>query len=428
MDVTDSIPATGIGPTTARPAALAGIRICDLSGQLAGAGATRTLAAFGAEVIRVEDPVEQGRWDIVRGMHPFIDQRRGIDLGGGFNNHNVEKLGITLNMRTERGREILTDLIRCSDVVTENFSAGVLARWGFSFEQMQAIRPDIIYVSNCGFGHTGPYRTYRTWGPIVQALSGLSFNAGLPDQPSAGWGYSYMDHQGANFMALAILVAIHHRRRTGEGQWVDMACVETGTALSGPGVLDWSVNGRSARRPGMPDSNHGTWPSMAPHNVYATMGVDQWVAVACRDDRDWIALAEVLDAAWTGDPKWSSLAGRLAHQDELDTLLAAWTHDRDKFEVQTLLQAVGVPAAAVQAPPERCENDSGTTAFGLWPEVEHKAMGRVLVDGIPMHLSNTDWVIERGAPMLGQHNNDVFGRILGMSDDEIAQLGSDNVI
>src|ERR1700722_8829738 len=201
---------------TAAPQALRGIRVCDLSGQLAGAGATRTLAAFGAEVIRIEDPVTLGKWDILRGAPPFVDDRRGNDLGGAFNQHNVEKLGVTLNTRTERGRELLGELIRISDVVTENFSAEVLIRWGFTYERMVKIRPDVIYLSNCGFGHTGPYMPYRTWGPVVQALCGLTFTSGIAGLPPAGWGYSYMDHMGANFAAFAVLAALRHRRRTGE--------------------------------------------------------------------------------------------------------------------------------------------------------------------------------------------------------------------
>ena len=215
-------------------------------GQLAGAGATRLLAAFGAQVIRIEDPVREGRWDILRGIEPFVDERRGINLGGAFNNHNVGKLGITLNLRTERGRELLAELVRISDVVTENFAAGVLARMGFGYERLKELRPDIIYVSNCGFGHRGPYRDFKTWGPIVQACSGLTFSSGLPDQLPAGWGYSYMDHHGGNFMAIAILAALVHRPRTGEGQWVDMACTAAGASLLGPAVLDYTVNGRPA--------------------------------------------------------------------------------------------------------------------------------------------------------------------------------------
>ena len=168
---------------------------------------------MGAQVIRIEDPVNEGRWDILRGMSPFVDERRGIELGGPFNNHNVEKLGVTLNLRTEPAKELLRELVAVSDVVTENFAAGVLARLGFSYEELRAIRPDIIYVSNSGFGHRGPYASFKTWGPIVQACCGLSFSSGLPGLPPAGWGYSYMDHHGGNFMAIAILAGLMHRRR-----------------------------------------------------------------------------------------------------------------------------------------------------------------------------------------------------------------------
>src|SRR5260370_3634935 len=150
--------------------ALGHIRICDFTGQLAGAGATRFLAAFGAEVIRVEDPSNQGRWDILRGTGPFVDERRGIELSGSFNNHNVEKLGITLNLRTREARDVLEELIATSDVVAENFAAGVLKRLGYDYERLPQIRPDIIYVSDSGFGHTGPWGNFTTCGPSVQAV------------------------------------------------------------------------------------------------------------------------------------------------------------------------------------------------------------------------------------------------------------------
>lgn len=409
-------------------AALSGIRICDFTGQLAGAGATRTLAAFGAEVIRVEDPVRQGRWDLLRGSGPFVDERRGLELGGGFNNHNVEKYGVTINLKDERGRDLLRDLIAQCDVVTENFAGGVLARLGFGYEDLKAIRSDIIYVSNSGFGHTGPLAAFKTWGPVVQAICGLSFLSGLPDQPPAGWGYSYMDHLGADFMVLGILAALVHRRRTGEGQWVDMSCIEAGITLDGPAILDHSVNARPARRPGSPDSNHSDSPAMAPHNIYPAAGEDRWVAIACRHDADWTALAKVVAEPWAADARFETLQGRLDHQAELDTALAAWTGQRDRYEVAAALQAAGVPASAVQQAVDRIDNDPGTTEWGLWPEVEHPMIGRVRVDGIPIHLSATDWTIERGAPLLGQHNDVVFGGLLGRSDEELASLREAGVI
>ena len=146
------------------------VRICDFTGQLAGAGATRFLAAFGAQIIRIEDPVVEGRWDILRGGPPYVDERRGINLGGAFNNHNIEKLGITLNLRTDRGRDLLRRLVALCDVVSENFAAGVLARLGFGYPELQAIKPDIVYVSNSGFGSRGPYAGFKTWGIEPDAI------------------------------------------------------------------------------------------------------------------------------------------------------------------------------------------------------------------------------------------------------------------
>lgn len=408
--------------------ALGHVRICDFSGQLAGAGATRYLAAMGAEVIRVEDPVKRGRWDILRGMAPFVDKRRGIEFGGAFNNHNVEKLGITVNMRTERGRELLRALIAQCDVVTENFSAGVMTRFGLSYEDLRAIRPDIIYVSNCGFGQTGPYKEFKTWGPIVQACCGLTAGSGVAGQPLAGWGYSYMDHHGGNFMAIAVLAALLHRSRTGEGQWVDMSCTEAGATLNGPEVLDYTVNGRPLRREGRPDSNHSQHPAMAPHNIYAAAGDDEWVAIACRDDADWEALCGVIDEPFTAENRFVTRDGRLAHETDLDALLSAWTASRDRHDIARRLQAVGVPAAIVATPEDRVEHDRGTAEWGLWPVAHHLEMGDVRVDGIPIHLSETDWHIESGAPLLGQHNHDVFTRLLGLSAADIDALATEGII
>jgi benzylsuccinate CoA-transferase BbsF subunit len=408
--------------------ALSHIRICDFTGQLAGAGATRTLAAFGAQVIRIEDPVTQGRWDILRGMEPFVDERRGGELGGGFQNHNVEKLGITLNLRVERGRALLRRLVEISDVVAENFAAGVLARLGFPWEELRRIHPNLIYVSNSGFGHRGPYAQFKTWGPIVQAVCGLSFSSGLPGQLPAGWGYSYMDHHGANMMALAILAGLVYRNRTGEGQWIDMSCTDAGAALLGPVVLDYTVNGRRLRRAGMPHSNRSQSPAMAPHGIYPAQGEDCWVAIACRNDDDFRRLVALAGIPGLGDHCFQTLSGRLGAEDDLDALVTQWTHSRDKHAAAAALRAVAVPAAAVLTPAERIDEEPTTAAWGLWPTVEHPEMGCVRVDGLPVHLGATDWRIERAAPLLGQHNEYVYGELLGMHRDEIAALRAEGVL
>ena len=347
--------------------ALAGFRICDFTGQLAGAGATKWLASFGAEVIRIEDPEREGRWDILRGNGPFADERRGIDFGGAFNNHNTDKLGITLNLRTEKAKEILTKLIEKSDVVTENFAKGVLEKWGFGYEQLKKIKPDIIYVSNCGFCHAGPYSEFRTLGPIVQAISGLTFNSSLPNQEPAGWGYSYMDHTGGYYMAMAILMALIHKKRTGEGQWVDFATTDAALGLHGPTLLDWTVNGKKSRQDVQPSSNRSQWPVMAPHGIYPCKGDDEWVSIACRNESEWQALRDHIDEDWVQHEYYQSLKARLEHQDELDQAMSRWTSSFNKFEVATALKAINIPAAAVQKPNERIDQDPSTESFGLWP-------------------------------------------------------------
>ncbi len=415
--------------TDARCPALSKIRICDFTGQLAGAGATKMLAMFGAQVIRVEDRLRQGQWDIFRGNGPWPDERRGINLGGTFNNHNVEKMGVTLDMRKPEASDILRELISVSDVVTENFSKGVLDRWGFSYNEMVKIKPDIIYVSNSGFGHSGPYSEYKTWGPIVQAVSGLTFQSGLAGMPPAGWGYSYMDHTGGYQMAIAILMAVYHRYRTGVGQWVDMSCSDGAAALNGPAILDYTVNGVPARRPGNPDSNRSAYPKMAPHGIYRCAGDDQWAAVAVRDRDDWTAMREVMGFSdLAADASLDSVEGRMKRHDELDERITAWTASRTPMEVMKSLQNRGVPAAAVQRPEDRIEHDPNTAAWGLFPTVEHKAIGRIRVDGTAVKMSETPAVIERGAPTLGQHNEEVFGDILGMHPDSVRALSESGVI
>lgn len=408
------------------PNALAGFRICDFTGQLAGAGATKWLSAFGAEVIRIEDPVRQGRWDILRGMEPFKEGQRGLDYGGGFNNHNTDKLGITLNIRTDRGKELLTELIKISDVVTENFAAGVLQKWGFGYPELKEIKDNIIYVSNCGFGHQGPYSKYKTWGPIVQAISGLTHTSALPDQQPAGWGYSYMDHTGGYYMAMAIMLALLHRQKTGEGQWVDLACTDAALTLNGPALLDWSINRNPTPPTGHINANRSQYQNMAPHGMYRCLGEDNWIAISARDQQDWLALANFIGADWT--QAFNNEDYRLANQDNLDQHINRWTATFDKHALTDALQQLLIPVAAVQKPKERIEDDPTTNNFGLWPTVTHSAMGEVRVDGLPVHLSSSDWHMTRGAPCLGEHNHEVLSRLLGLSDEDIETLAEEGVI
>jgi benzylsuccinate CoA-transferase BbsF subunit len=419
---------TGMGNASRHDGALSHIRICDLSGQLAGAGATRVLAAFGAQVIRIEDPVTRGLWDIVRQIGPYIEGDHGPDGGTGFINHNVEKLGITLNLRTARGKELLAELVTVSNAVTENFAAGVMERLGFGYDRLRELRPDVVYVSNCGFGQVGPYRPFKSWGPIAQAVSGLTHTSGLPGQEPAGWGYSYMDHTGGYVMAIGLLAALYHQRRTGEGQWVDLACIEAGIAMAGPTTLDEVVNGRDLRAEGAVHSNRSQSPAMAPHGIYPCRDEDSWVAVACRHDADWAALVDVIGEPWAKDAALATLVGRIDREDHLDAELAGWTAARSRDEIVDAVRAVGVPVAPVKRPPERCDTDAASQAWGLWPTVQHTKHGSQRVDGLPVRLSRTDWQLGRGGPVLGEDNERVLSEVLGLSSAEIGRLAEEGVI
>ena len=228
-----------------------------------------------------------------------------------------------------------------------------------------------------------------------------------------------MDHTGAYMMAIALLSAIYHQRRTGEGQWVDMACMEAAATLNGPALLDRTANDRPLRRDGSPNSNRHNFPAMAPHGIYPTSEDDRWVAVACRNDDDWAQLAPLLDGA---------PADRWADPDALDDAVAAWTRPQTREQVVASLAGRGVPAAPVLLPPERIDHHERTAAWGLWPSAEHTKHGTIRVDGLPVHLSRTDWHVERGGPLLGEDNDRVLSEVLGLDQSEIDDLRATGVI
>src|SRR5713226_1117347 len=242
---------------------LSGVRIVDFSWIVAGPQATRILADFGAEVIRIE---YEGRIDSTRiGMTSPPADPASPNGSGVFNNLNRNKRSATVNLNHPDGLVLIRQLIAVSDAVVENFSSRVMEQKGLSYEAMAAINPGIIYLSLSGFGHTGRDCDYVTWGPTAQALSGLTLMSGLPDAPPAGWGFSYLDHTAGYYGAAALLLALHERNRSGLGQHVDISQVETGMVLAGPVMLDYAVNGRPySGAPG----NHMTNPSVAPHNSY----------------------------------------------------------------------------------------------------------------------------------------------------------------
>ena len=408
---------------------LNGLRILDLGWAMAGPQATRLLADFGAEVIKVES---HKRPDMARtGFGPHVGEPA-LENSGYFNNFNRNKLSATINLSKPEGRDVFARLVGVSDAVLENFSAGVMARWGFDYEGLKRIKSDIVYVSMAGLGQTGPYREYQTFGPAVQALSGLVHLTGLPDRAPAAWGFSYMDHTGGYYAAMALLCALWHRRRTGEGQHIDLSQTEAAITLTGIELFDYTVNGRESTRVG----NRSGEPSMAPHGVYrcaeepgSPAGDDEWVAIACEHAPQWDALCDVMGhPEWREDPRFFSLERRLKHAEELDALIEAWTRRRTKDEAMSALQSAGVAAGRVQRSRDLLDLDPQLRHRGTYPEVEHAVLGRRRIDGMPVRMSRTQPDYTTGAPLLGQDNARVFGEILGMSAGEIARLESEQVL
>ena len=413
---------------------LDGIRILDFTWVRAGPWATRWLGALGAEVIKVQWPANLG----IRTMRgPLGPGEREPDpnSNGGFVDANVNKLGITLNVRSPKGMELTRRLVGLSDLVIENFSSTVLTRWGLGYEEMQKLNPRIIYVSMAGFGHAGRHHHYNTMGPSAQSLGGLQFLSGLPGKTPAGWGFSYLDDTGGLYGAMCALTAIHHRNATGQGQHVDLSQMMAAATLAGATFLDRSVNGRKARREGFPPGNRAVWPGTplmnnyrgpiaVPHNAYRTKpgGYNDWCAITCFSDQEWNSLVAAMGSpSWAWDSKFASLMGRLDHQEDLDREIERWTLTMDKYEVTEKCQAQGVRAMPVQSSEDRVEHDPQLREQGMYPELEHPDLGRIKHQDFPFKLSEAPVGVSNPAPMLGQHTREVMERLLGLDLEEIQQ-------
>jgi crotonobetainyl-CoA:carnitine CoA-transferase CaiB-like acyl-CoA transferase len=334
-------------------------------------------------------------------------------------------------MAKPEGREVFKRLVEVSDAVLENFSAGVMTRWGFDYANLKRLKPDIVYCSMAGLGQSGPYREYQTFGPTVQAVAGMVHVTGRPELPPSGWGYSYMDHTGGYYGAMAILAALLHRRRTGEGQHIDLSQTEAAITMTGLSLLDYAVSGRASTRIG----NASGDPMMAPHGIYRckaesdAIGDDEWVAIACESNLQWDALcAATAHLEWREDPRFTSVTSRIKHAEALDALVEGWTRERTKDEAMRTLQSAGVAAGKVQRSIDMMESDPQLKHRNLYPEVDHALLGKHRIDGMPVRMSRSQPEYTTGAPLLGSNNAEVFGDILGMSADEIARLESEQVL
>jgi len=413
------------------PRALEGIRVVDFSWVRAGPWATRWLGALGAEIIKIEWPEnERGRLpSTTTPQHLPVN----LNTSGNFADTNVNKKSLSLNVRSPKGLEIVKRLIGISDVVIENFSSRVLQKWGLGYEEQCKIKPDIVYVSMSGYGHTGRNHDYTTFGPVAQSVSGLTYLSGLPDQPPAGWGWSYMDDTGGMYGAMCALTGLYHRNMTGRGQHIDQAQMVSSVPLNGPALLDITVNGRGSVRPGFPPGNRAHWPgtplvnnyrgpTVAPHNAYRTHPGDynDWCVIVCQNDEEWQRLVRVMGApSWAGAEKFGTVLGRLQHQEELDELLEAWSMTLGKYELTERCQAAGVRALPVQSAEDRVEHDPQLRHRQMYREIEHPALGQYKVQNAPFKLAHTPAANYLPAPMIGQHTREIVEGLLGYSHHDL---------
>jgi crotonobetainyl-CoA:carnitine CoA-transferase CaiB-like acyl-CoA transferase len=416
-----------------KPRALEGVRVLDFTWVRAGPMATRWLGIFGAEVIKVEWPERLDSFRRNLGTAP-PDVEPGPNSSGMFSDQHVGKRGITLNVRSDKGMDILKQLISVSDIVIENFSSRVMQSWGLSYEEQKKLNPEIIYVSMAGLGQTGPDHSYTTMGPSAQALSGMTYLSGLPGKPPAGWGWSYLDDSGGMYGAISALTALRHRDATGEGQHVDLSQMTAGITMTGSAFLDRTVNGRPSRRAGYPPGNRTTWPgtpvlnnyrgpTTAPHNAYRTKGDDYnaWCVIACFSDEEWTKLIEVMgDPDWAKDARFHSMAGRIQFQDAMDQGIESWTKTLDKYEVMERCQEAGVRAMPVQSSENRVEHDPQLKARGMFIELEHPVLGTRKIQNSPFKFSKNSVEITRPAPLIGQHTVEVMEDLLGFSRQEVS--------
>src|SRR5256714_307698 len=310
--------------------ALSGVRVLDFTRLGFGSQATLILGCLGAEVIRVESARPP---DPIRVMPPYVPRpgetserfgnatmaaaasAQSLDRGAIFFKYNTGgKKSIAVNARDPRGLDILKRLVAVSDVVTESFALVRMERWGLSYDVMRQQRDDVIYVSMSGYGHEGPDASYITMGPTAQALTGLTYLVGLPDREPAGWSFSYLDHVGGYLGAVAVLMALLHRRRSGEGQYVDVSQLEPATALAGPLLLDKLVNGRSTRRPGYPPGNRRLHPAGAPQGTYRCVGDDAWLVISSTTEAHWAGFVAAIGSPdWAQEGRFPSQADRVSN-------------------------------------------------------------------------------------------------------------------
>jgi crotonobetainyl-CoA:carnitine CoA-transferase CaiB-like acyl-CoA transferase len=411
-----AIPAATRAAASARTAqrrpALEGLRVIDLSWVYATPGGVRILADYGATVVHVESP---SRPDTLRSAQPFKDGQPGPERSGQYASIQANKLGVSLNLSKEPGRDILRRLVaEWADVLVESFAPGTMASWGLGYHALEELNPRLVMLSSCMNGQTGPQCGLAGFGTMGGHLAGFGALTGWPDRAPAGPFTAYTDYTAPKLVAASILAAVDRQRRTGEGCYIDLSQIEVALHYLTPSLLDFTVNGRVETRRGNASDRY------APHGSYPCKGDDRWIAIACAGDAQWRSLCTVArQPAWASDTRFATFAARQENARELDATLSEWTRGQECERLEQSLQDAGVPA-------HRCSTsadliaDPQLIARGHWAEVRHPDLGPVIIESSRIRMSATPHLDGWPGPTFGQHNDVVLRDLLGMTDDEIA--------
>jgi benzylsuccinate CoA-transferase BbsF subunit len=416
-------PARGLASPTdeaTRGGVFAGLRVLEFGSGAAGPIASRYFAEQGARVVRVES---RRRPDFLRLLHLTPDDPDSLDAAPMFALLNPDKESVTLDLSRPEGAALARRLaVDWADVVTENFAPGVMAKWGLDYESLRETRPELVMVSSCLFGQTGPQRGYPGFGGQGAAIAGFNHLTGWPDRESIGPFGTITDTLSPRYVALLVASALLELRHSGRGQYIDVSQIETGVYSLSEWIARYSATGEIVGRRGNHDEE------ATPHAVYPCRGEDRWIAIAVLDDSEWRALVrEMGDPSWATDPRFARAEGRHPHQVELDRRIGEWTAGFDAFELMERLQEAGVRAGVVQTV-EDLLSDPQLRHRGHFRRLVHSVLGELAYEHSGFRLSASPPRLERPGPRLGEHNDDVLQGILGLDPDEVQSLAAAGVL
>ncbi len=407
------------------PGPLAGTRVLTLTQAWSGSFATELLGLLGADVIQVEARRRPDNWrggyegripDAIRDPEK---RQRTWNVSPLYNAVNLNKRGITLDLSDPRGLDYFKRLVPLSDVIVDNFTPRVMANWGLDFGSLRALRPNVIQASLSAYGASGPYRNVPGIGGTIEPMSGMSSLLGYEGGRPMNSGTMYPDAVAGMYLTAAILAALHHCARSGEGQYIDLGMMESNATFIGDAFVEYSANGTARPRLG----NHHL--RIAPHSIFQARD-GEWIALSAETDEQWASLKKVIGSRRLDAPEFSSRGSRKRHEAELDLVIDDWLRDQDAAVLEEQLTGLGVPASRVRHPVEVL-SDEQMQARGFFVQVTHPEAGTHTMVGVPWRFSRTPARVVRHSPMMGEHSQEVLSEFLGVSEEEYEQLVADNV-